>query len=551
MEKPLLECVPNFSEGRDRTKIEAIANAIRSVQGVFLLDIDPSADTNRTVYTFLGPPEAVKEAALKAARVAYELIDMRTHHGAHPRIGALDVCPFVPVSGITMEECVTISKDFGKKLSEELNVPVYLYEKSATCPERQSLADIRAGEYEGLEAKLADLAWQPDFGPAHFNARWGATVTGAREFLIAYNINLNTKDKRIAHDIALSIRETGRTIKDSNGNIVKIPGRLQAVRAIGWYIESYQCAQVSINILDFHKTPLHIVFDAVKEEAESRGVYVTGSELIGLIPLEAICVCGRYYRQKAGKSPALSDHELVELAIQTLGLRSVQPFEPEKKIIEWAIRKEDILVSKKVGSFVDIVSSDSPAPGGGSVAALAGALGSALAAMDANLTVGKKGYEGFYEELSALGLKAQKLKKALLELVDEDTAAFNAVMDAMRLPKSTEAEKRARDVAIETANKEAASVPLKTSRFCLEAMRLCLEAARTGNSNSATDAATGCLMAWAGLSGAVLNVRINIKTLSDEQFTCEARKECDYLETEAAQLRMELEKSILGILGLR
>ncbi len=551
MEKPLLECVPNFSEGRDHTKIEAIANAIRSVQGVFLLDIDPSADTNRTVYTFLGPPEAVEEAALKAARVAYELIDMRTHHGAHPRIGALDVCPFVPVSGITMEECVTISKDFGKKLSEELNVPVYLYEKSATCPERQSLADIRAGEYEGLEEKLADLAWQPDFGPARFNARWGATVTGAREFLIAYNINLNTKDKRIAHDIALSIRETGRTIKDINGNIVKIPGRLQAVRAIGWYIESYQCAQVSINILDFHKTPLHMVFDAVKEEAEARGVYVTGSELIGLIPLEAICVCGRYYRQKAGKSPALSDQELVELAVQTLGLRSVQPFEPEKKIIEWAIRKEGILVSKKIGSFVDIVSSDSPAPGGGSVAALAGALGSALAAMDVNLTVGKKGYEGFYEELSALGLKAQKLKKALLELVDEDTAAFNAVMDAMRLPKSTEAEKRTRDVAIETANKEAASVPLKTSRFCLEAMRLCLEAARIGNSNSATDAATGCFMAWAGLSGAILNVRINIKTLSDEQFACAARKECDYLETEAAQLRMELEKSILDILGLR
>jgi len=551
MEKPLVECVPNFSEGRDRAKIEAIADAIRSVQGVFLLDVDPGVDTNRTVYTFIGPPEAVKEAALEAARVAFKLIDMRTHRGAHPRIGALDVCPFVPVSGVSMEECIEISRDFGKKLAEELNVPVYLYEKSATRPGRRSLADIRAGEYEGLENKLADPAWQPDFGPTHFTPRWGATVTGAREFLIAYNINLNTKDKRVAHDIALSIRESGRTIRDSNGNTIKVPGLLQAVRAIGWYIESYQCAQVSINILDFRTTPLYVVFDAVKKEAEARGIYVIGSELIGLIPLEAICVCGRYYRQKAGKSPGLSDEELVELAVQTLGLRSVQPFEPEKKIIEWAIRKEGALVSKKVSSFVDTVSSDSPAPGGGSVAALAGALGSALAAMDANLTVGKKGYEGVSETLSTLGIKAQRLKNDLLEIVDEDTAAFNAVMDAMRLPRSTDAERIARDLAIEKANKLAAGVPLKTARFCLEAMRLCLEAVETGNLNSVTDAATGCLMAWAGLSGAVLNVRINIKTLSDEQFACTASKECDSLEIEATQLRQDLEKSIPSILGLR
>ncbi|MEN6499344.1 MAG: glutamate formimidoyltransferase [Rectinema sp.] len=547
MDRPLVECVPNFSEGRDRAKIEAIANAIRSVSGVVLLDVDPGYDTNRTVYTFVGTPQAVKYAALEAARAARAVIDMRVHHGEHPRMGALDVCPFVPVSGVSMDECVQLSKAFGEELAEEFGVPVFLYEKSASRPERQSLADIRAGEYEGLEAKLADPAWQPDYGPARFDPRWGATVTGAREFLIAYNINLNTKDKKLAHDIALSIREAGRSVKDAEGNTIKVPGLLRAVRAIGWYIDSYQCAQVSINLLDFHATPLYMVFDTVKKEAEARGLYVTGSELVGLIPLEAILSCGRYYRRKMGKSPALSDRELVDLAVRTLGLRAVQPFDPEKKIIEWAIGGKKNLVSMDLRSFADTVSSDSPAPGGGSVAALAGALGAALAAMDANLTVGKKGYEAVSEALSALGMKAQELKRALLDIVDEDTEAFNAVMEAMRLPKSSDAEKFARSAALEAAEKNAARVPMRTAGLCLETMKLCADAAKSGNVNLATDAATGCNMAHAGLLSAILNVRINIKTLSDEEIKAALRHECDALESQAAAIQQEMDTTISGI----
>ncbi|MCX8014248.1 MAG: glutamate formimidoyltransferase, partial [Rectinema sp.] len=384
------------------------------------------------VYTFVGAPDAVREAALEAARAARNVIDMRAHKGAHPRIGALDVCPFVPVAGITLEECAVLARDFGKQLAEEFDIPVYLYEASATRPSRKSLADIRAGEYEGLAAELKDPEWAPDFGPARFDARWGATVTGAREFLIAYNVNLNTKDKKIANDIALSIREAGRTIKDMEGNSVKVPGRLIAVRAIGWYIEAYRCAQVSINLLDFHQTPLYKVFDTVKEEAEKRGMYVTGSELVGLAPLEAIRECGRYYLEKAGKSAGLPDRELVDIAAQTLGLSSVQPFDPDRKIVEWAMEPKGPLVSKNLACFADAVSTDSPAPGGGSVAALAGSLGAALAAMDANLTVGKKGYEANAATLSRLAVEAQRVKDLLLEAVDEDTRAFDAVMNAMR-----------------------------------------------------------------------------------------------------------------------
>lgn len=549
MGKPLVECVPNFSEGKDRAKIEAIARAIQSVPGVVLLDIDPGADTNRTVYTFAGPPDAVRDAALEAARAARELIDMRIHKGAHPRIGALDVCPFVPISDISMEECVALARDFGQRLAEEFDVPVYLYEKAATRPERQSLADIRQGEYEGLALKLSDPVWQPDFGPARFDPRWGATVTGAREFLIAYNVNLNTKDKKIANDIALAIREAGRTTKDLNGNTVKVPGKLAAVRAIGWYIDTYQCAQVSINLLDFRKTPLHLVFDTVKQEAESRGVYVTGSELVGLIPLEAIRACGQYYRKKMGKSPGLADQELVEIAVQTMGLRSVQPFEPEKKIIEWAMNEKKPLASMNVVSFVNTVSSDSPTPGGGSVAALAGALGAALAAMDANLTVGKKGYENISEQLAVLAVRAQEVKSILLEIIDEDTRAFNAVMDAHRLAKSSDSQKQARDAAIEAAEKQAALVPLHTARLCLDSMKLSLEAARLGNTNSMTDAATGCNMAYAGLKGALMNVRVNIKSMADEKFKSELAQECAVLEEQAEAEKAQLDRFVASVLG--
>ncbi len=550
MSKPIIECVPNFSEGRDRTVIDAIARAIRSVQDVALLDVDPGFDTNRTVYTFIGAPERVREAAMAAAREARALIDMRNHRGAHPRIGALDVCPFVPVSGISMEECAELARTFGMSLAEEFGVPVYLYERSASRPERQSLADIRAGEYEGLARKLADPNWTPDFGPATFDPRWGATVTGAREFLIAYNINLNTRDKKIANDIALSVREAGRTIKEAERNSVKVvPGRLKAVRAIGWYIEEYRCAQVSINLLDFHTTALHSVFETVKEEAEARGLHVTGSELIGLIPLEAIRTAGQHFRVKMGKSPGLSDEELVELAVQTLGLRSVQPFDPARKVIEWAIRPREPLVSMDLRAFAGAVSSDSPAPGGGSVAALAGALGASLAAMDANLSVGKKGREGFSNSLSELSIRAQTDSRELLSRVDEDTDAFNGVLSAMRLPTSNEGEKRARIAAIEAAEKHAAEVPLRTAELCLDAMELCLDAAKHGIESSMTDAASGCLMAYAGLKSAIMNVRVNIKGLSDEAFLDRAVTACTSLEAKASTLLAALDSMVSSALA--
>ncbi len=442
----LVECVPNFSEGRDRAVIDAIAAAIRSIEGLKLLDVDPGADTNRTVYTFAGSPEAVLEGALAGAQAAWERIDMARHRGAHPRIGALDVCPFVPVSGISMEECAQLAARFGRSLSERFGVPVYLYEKSATHPSRASLAEIREGEYEGLEAKLADPFWKPDFGPAALVPRWGATVTGARSFLVAYNINLNTKDKRIAQDIALSVRESGRLARNADGSLVlgakgeqiRNPGRLKAVRAIGWYIEEYGCAQVSLNLLDYKTTGIHRVFETVKEEAEKRGCLVTGSELIGLAPLEALAEAGRHFLEKSGRSPGLPEPELLDSAMRSLGLASLRPFDPRAKIVEYAMCPDGFLVKKTLRSFADSVSEDTPAPGGGSVAALAGALGSALAAMVGNLSAKRALGAPVSDRTAELGLlarSAQLLKEELLRLVDEDTRAFDAVLSAMRLPR--------------------------------------------------------------------------------------------------------------------
>jgi len=525
-DQALVECVPNFSEGRDRKVIESIAAAIGSVPGVKLLDVDPGTDTNRTVYTFVGTPQAVLEAALSGARTARPLIDMRAHRGAHPRIGALDVCPFVPVSGISMEECSLLSRQFGKRLAEELGIPVYLYEKAAINPNRTSLADIRSGEYEGLEAKLRDPSFVPDFGEPVFDARWGATVAGAREFLIAYNVNLNTRDKKLANDIAMSIREGGRLDRNPDGSVrtdgqgqsVRIPGRLKAARAIGWYIEQYRCAQVSINLLDFRTTPLHEVFETVCSEAELRGLRVTGSELVGLVPLEAITGCGRYFLKKAGKSPGLCDSELVELAAATMGLNSVAHFDADKKIVEWSYRRKGRLQSLSLSAFADEVSGDSPAPGGGSVAALAGSLGSALAAMVGNLTVGKKGYEAVAEALTMMAVDAQATKAALLEAIDEDSEAFNAILQASRLPRSTDEQTRARNEAMAAAVRQAAAVPLKTAELCCDALEQCLAAIEKGNRNSVTDGAAGALVAHAGLEAAILNVRINLKSISDEEF---------------------------------
>ena len=549
----LVECVPNFSEGRDRKIIDAISDAVRSVSDVKLLDVDPGADTNRTVYTFVGTPEGVKEAAFQAAKKAHELIDMSKHSGAHPRMGAMDVCPFVPVSGVTMDECAQIAKDLGQRLGEELEIPVYLYEFAATSPDRQSLADIRTGEYEALEEKFKDPKWKPDFGPAKFKHKWGASVVGAREFLIAYNVNVNTKDKKLANEIALNIREGGRAkkdasgklVKDEKGNSVKVPGRLKAVRAIGWYIEQYRQAQVSINLINYNTTPLHVVFETAREEAEKLGLIVTGSELVGLVPLKPMLDAGKFYLKKQGKSAGVPEKELVEVAVRSLGLDQLSEFDPAKKIVEYNFIQPAPLMSLTTRDFVDEVSSESPAPGGGSVAALAGSLCAALSAMVANLTVGKPGYEKVWPEMSDLAEKGQDIKDKLAKAVDEDTNVFNHLMEAMRLPKSTPEQKAVREKAMEEGYKKAAAVPLQTAKTCLEAMRISLTAAQKGNANSASDAGVAALMARAGVEGAVLNVLINLGSIKDQAFKDSHVKECQGLKKESADLCDVVQQAVM------
>lgn len=538
----LVECVPNFSEGRDKPVIDAISRAISATSGVRLLDVDPGADTNRTVYTFVGAPEAVAEAAFRAAEAASGLIDMSKHHGAHPRMGALDVCPIVPVTGVTMDECVEVARALGRRMAEALALPVYFYEYAATRPERRNLADIRAGEYEALPKKLSDAAWKPDAGPARFNERLGATVVGAREFLIAYNVNLNTRDPKLANEVALNIREAGRLKRDAMGEVVKdaagqdlrVPGRLKATKAIGWYIEQYRQAQVSINLLSYRTTPLHVVLETVREEAAKLGLVVTGSELVGLTPLEPLVEAGRYYLKKQGRSPGLPERELVEVAIQSLGLTQLAPFDPDKRIIEYAVRMPAPLASMTVERFVDEVSSNSPAPGGGSVAALTGSLGAALAAMVANLTVGKKGYEAAWDSSSKLAERSQALKAALLRAVDDDTKAFDDVLAAMRLPKATDEEKQARAAAIAAAYEKATAVPLATARLCLQAIELAQEAAIIGNKNSISDAGVGALLAKAGLESAILNVRINLPSVREGAFKTATLKEIADLQSKSS-----------------
>ena len=541
---PLVECVPNFSEGRDKSVIDAISRAISGVSGVRLLDVDAGADTNRTVYTFVGTPDAVSEAAFRGAVEAASLIDMSKHQGAHPRMGALDVCPIVPVSGVTMDQCVEAARALGRRLAEELALPVYFYEYAATRPERRNLADIRAGEYEGLRQKLADPAWTPDAGPAVVNERLGATVVGAREFLIAYNVNVNSRDQKLANEVALNIREAGRLKRDSKNQVVtdeqgremRVPGRLKAVRAIGWYIEQYRQAQVSVNLLSYRTTPLHEVFETTREEAGKLGLVVTGSELVGMTPLEPLVEAGRFYLRKQGRSAGLPERELVELAIRTLGLSQLSPFDPDKRIIEYAVRVAGPLASMTIERFADEVSSSSPAPGGGSVAALAGSLGAALAAMVANLTVGKKGYEAAWKSSSSLAERAQALKAALLLAVDDDTKAFDDVLAAMRLPKLTEEQQRTREAAISAAYEKATAVPLATARLCLQALELAEEAAVTGNRNSASDAGVGALLAKAGLDAAILNVRINLPSVREGGFKTATLAEIAELPAKSADV---------------
>jgi glutamate formiminotransferase/formiminotetrahydrofolate cyclodeaminase len=523
----LIECIPNFSEGRDLTVINAIARSIEQIEGVKLLDVDPGADTNRTVVTFVGMPSAVLEAAFQAIKTASELIDMRNHSGAHARMGATDVCPFVPISGITLEECVVLAKQLGERVGNELAIPIYLYEYAAAIPGRKNLADIRQGEYEGLPEKLKNPEWQPDFGPAEFNARSGASVIGVREFLIAYNVNLNTRDRKLAHQIALNIREKGRRkrdendkiIRDSSGKMVYQPGTLKATRAVGWYIDEYQQAQISINLVNYKITPPHIAFDECCRQAEKLGLRVTGSELVGLIPLEAMLEAGRYFLRKQGRSAGVPDSELIRMAIQSMGLDDLSEFDPRKKIIEYQIAEPfGDLAQMRLVDFANQTSVDSATPGGGSAAAVTGVLGAALASMVANLTIGKKGYEDADEKLKPLAEDAQKFKNELLKSVDRDTGAFNEVMCAFSLPRKTAEQKTHRKQVIEDATKAAAYVPLAVMQLALNQLEQLRTIAEIGNQNALSDAGVAALMLRTCAEGAFLNVKVNLSGIDDQNF---------------------------------
>lgn len=532
----IVECIPNFSEGCDQNVIDAITASIDAVEGVQLLDADPGKATNRTVVTFAGSPEGVEEAAFQAIKTASELIDMSKHGGEHPRQGATDVCPFCPVAGVTMDDCVEISKKVGKRVGDELGIPVFLYEYSASRPERKLLPDIRVGEYEALSSKLGKEEWKPDFGPNEFNEtvkRTGATVMGGREFLIAYNVNLNTRDKSYATDIAMEIRETGRVqrgpsptqfyshgpiLRGDDGKALKKKGKFEYLKGVGWYIDEYGVAQISLNLNNYKITPLHEVFDECARLATERGLRVTGSELVGLVPLDALLAAGRHYLEKQHRSTGVPELELVHIAVKSLGLDELGPFDPQKKIIEYRFRADPPLMGMKANAFVDEVSTDSMAPGGGSVAALSGALGAGLATMVANLTAGKKDMFDRFEEMGSLAVRGQEVKDKLVRAVDEDTDAFNQIIGAMRMPKKSDEEKAARKAAIEAANQNATSVPLRTAELCLDALGLAKEAAGRGNPASISDAGVAALTARAGFEGALLNVRINLPSVEDETY---------------------------------
>ncbi len=538
--KQLIECVPNFSEGRDLNIIKQITDQIETVEGVRLLDVDPGKATNRTVVTFVGEPAQVIEAAFLAIKKASEIIDMRQHSGEHARMGATDVCPLIPVANISMEETVLFAKALAKRVGEALDIPVYLYESAASKPERRNLATVRAGEYEGLPTKLQDPNWQPDFGPATFNAQAGATVIGARDFLVAYNINLNTTSTRIANAIAFDVREAGRVkreghpvlgkvVNDEKGEPVRIPGTLKSVKAVGWYIEEYGFAQISMNLTNINITSVHMAFDEVVRAAQERGVRVTGSELVGLIPLRCMLEAGRHYLSKMGRSEGVSDEELIQTAIRSMGLNELGPFDPKKKIIEYLIAPagHDRLVNMDLKAFANETASESPAPGGGSISAYAGVMGVSLAAMVANLSAAKRGWEEQTSYFSDVAVRAQKLKDALLYKVDEDTRAFDAIMNAFALPKNTDAEKKARTQAIQEATKIAIEVPLQTMQLAFAGFEIVEAMIEKGNPNSITDAAVGALCVRTAVYGAGLNVKVNLSGFKDQTFVEATLQEAD------------------------
>ncbi|MEZ4756598.1 MAG: glutamate formimidoyltransferase [Flavobacteriales bacterium] len=551
MQRRLIECVPNISEGRDRAKIDAIAAVVETVEGVRLLDVDPGKATNRTVITFVGEPEPVLEAAFRLMKKAQELIDMRGHKGEHPRFGATDVCPLVPISGVSMEECAAFARQLGARVGSELGIPVYLYEFAASEEKRRNLANNRSGEYEGLPKKLSDPAWKPDHGPAAFTdsvARSGAVAIGARNFLVAYNVNLNTTSTRRANAIAFDIREAGRKVKQADGSEVQVPGSLKAVKGIGWYIEEYGVAQLSLNLTDITVTPVHVAFDEACKRAGERGIRVTGSELVGLIPKQALLDAADHYLARQERSLGIPEREKIKIAVKSLGLDDLGPFDPQKKVIEYMLEDagSERLVRMDLKRFSEETASESPAPGGGSVAAYVGALGVALGTMVANLSAHKRGWDERWEEFSTWAAKGEVLRNELLYLVDEDTRAFDRIMTAMGLPKGSDEEKAARKAAMLEATKGAIRTPLRTMQVCVESMALMQAMAVHGLPASVSDAGVGALCARTGAIGAYLNVRINCAGLEDEAFRTEVLREAEALKLRAEALEAEVMQATLA-----
>ena len=601
--KKVIECVPNFSEGRDHQIIKQITEVIECVQGIRLLDVDPGVSSNRTVVTFIGEPEPVKEAAFLAVKKASEVIDMSTHKGEHSRFGATDVCPFIPVSGATMEDCAEIARQVGQRIGEELAIPVYLYENAALKPERRNLADVRSGQYEGLPKKLADPAWKPDFGPAEFNRKSGATAVGAREFLIAYNINLNTTDRLYANEIAYEIRERGRWKRVGNiepfyykGDVVyfeegKYPdgnsdfvassfeelaefykkeydadlyeryrsigldpdnlvgrpvykdGMFTHLKGIGWVVDDFNCAQISMNMTNYKITPPAEVVEAARKLAAERGIVITGSEAVGVIPFEAMQQAGQYYLRRMKKSTGIPARDVVTTAVQSLGLSDVTDFDIDKKVIGLPTA-DGPLVNMKITEFVDEVSRDTPAPGGGSIAALAGALGSSLASMVVNLSVGKGEFSSRYDELCEMAEKAQSIKDELVMAVDADTEAFNEVIAGMRMAKDTAEQLEVRSKVIRAGYKSAAEVPLRTATLCREVLDLCQAAADIGNEAVMSDAGVGALMAYAGVQGAIHNVRINLPHTKDDDFIAKMNSQLGALLSESKEICESIQQQV-------
>jgi len=558
----LIECVPNFSEGRDLDVIRQITGAIESMDGVALLDVDPGATTNRTVVTFVGSPEGAVEAAFRAIQKAAEVIDMRKHKGAHPRMGATDVCPFVPVSNVSWEEAIACAHQLARRVGDELNIPVYLYERAAKDKSRSNLSVIRAGEYEGFFEKIKDPVWKPDFGPVVFNEKSGATVIGARDFLVAYNVNLNTKAVRRANSVAFDVREQGRIktedgtpsgkpVLDAKGRPAHIPGMLKHVKAIGWFVEEYGIAQVSMNLTNIEETPLHAAFDACAEAASKRGLRATGSEIVGMVPKKCLMDAGRYFLRKQKWSEGVSEEELIDIAIRSMGLSELKPFDPKEKVIEFKIESaaKKSLLKMNLRQFCNETLRDSPAPGGGSVAALMGALGVSLGGMVANLSAGKRGWDDKLHYFSDWAVKAQQLKDELLLLVDEDTAAFNKVMDAFALPKESAEEKNARAAAIEQATKHAAEIPLKVMEAASKSYQLLFEMAEKGNPASISDVGVGTLATRACIKGAALNVKINLGQLKDEKFKSDLLKKVQQITADSKTRFNEISKVVENKLG--